>query len=93
MRASEIRAEAEKEARRRMEQAEKDGAAEAARMSDAASVEWKQRLEEVRQKSDALIAQNRAAAEAELGELESEARKNMREATKLIVWEMFDTCQ
>ena len=93
MRASEIRAEAEKEARRRIEQAEKDGAVEAARVTDAASAEWKQRLGEVREKSDALIAQNRAAAEAEIGEMEAEARKNMHEAIKLIVWETFDTCQ
>ena len=93
MRASEIRAEAEKEARRRVEQAEKDGAAEAARMADAASAEWKRSLEEVRRRSEALIAQSRAAANADIEGLEADARKKMHEATKLIVWETFDECQ
>ena len=93
IKASEIRAEAEREARRRIEQAEKDGAAEAARIVDAASAEWKQRLEEVRCKSEALVEQSRTAAGTDVEEMKAEARKHIHEATKLIVWEMFDACQ
>lgn len=93
MRASEIRAEAEKEARRRVEQAEKDGAAEAARVADAAAAELKQSLEEVRGKTDALIQQRREAAATDIEELEARARKRMHEAAKLIMWETFDTCR
>ena len=93
IKAAAIRAEAEQEARRRVEQAEKDGAAEAARIADAASAEWKQRLEDVRRKTDTLVEQSREAASADIDEMEAEAKKHIHEATKLIVWEMFDACQ
>lgn len=91
--ASVIRAEAEKEARRRIEQAEKDGAAEAARVVDAASAEWKQRLEEVRGKTDALIVQSRTAAEGELADMEAQVRLRTPEAKRLITGEMFKACR
>ena len=91
--ATAIREKAEQEARARIEQNEKqcvEAAEKAVRTTDDA---LKVKLADVRKKADALIEQSRQEAAEDVIVMETEARGHMREAVKIIVWEIFDSCQ
>ena len=91
--AAAIREKAEQEAQNRVEQNEKDCAAEAERAIAATDESLKAKLAAVRVRADALIEQSRKEATEDVLTMETEARNHMREAVKLIVWEMYDSCQ
>lgn len=91
--AAAIRAEAEAQAAARIEQNEKLCAERGERAIAATDEALKAKLAAVRQRADALIEQSRAEAQEDVAAMETEARARMREAVKLIVWEMFDQCQ
>ncbi len=91
--ASRIRAEAEEEARAKIEQNAKDCAAHAEEAIATTDASLKVKLSSVRERADALIEQSRKEALGDLETMEAEARSHMREAVKIIVWEMYDSCQ
>ena len=91
--AAAIRQAAEKEAAARIEQNEKDCVAREEKAIAATGEALKVKLDTVKKKAEALIEQSRKEAEEDVATLETEARGRMREAVKLIVWEMFDSCQ
>jgi len=91
--AASIRGAAEQEARSRVEQNEKDCAAKAEKAIAAVDESLKVKLASVRKRADALIEQSRKEAGEDVLTMETEARSHMREAVKLIVWEMYDSCQ
>ena len=91
--AAAIREEAEQKARLLVEQNEKQCAEEAEKAINAADDSLKEKLASVRERADALIEQSRNEAAEDIVTMETEARAHMREAVKLIVWEMFDSCQ
>jgi hypothetical protein len=88
-----IREAAEKEAAARIEQNEKDCAAREEKTIIATDESLKVKLDTVKKRAEELIEQSRKEAEDDVVTLETEARDHMREAVKLIVWEMFDSCQ
>lgn len=88
-----IREAAEKEAAARIEQNEKDCAAREEKTIIATDESLKVKLDTVKKRAEELIEQSRKEAEDDVVILETEARGHMREAVKLIVWEMFDSCQ
>lgn len=92
-RAELIREAAEAEAQKRIEHAEKEGVALVARMTSAAASDIKDRLYEVTERSGELVDESRQDATADISKLEELARVNMRDASKLIVWGIFDLCQ
>ena len=91
--AATIRESSEQEARVRVEQNEKDCAAKAEAAISAIDEALKVKLASVRERADALIEQSRKEAAEDVLAMETEARSHMREAVKLIVWEMYDSCQ
>ena len=91
--AADIRERAEKEAQARIEACEKSCAESASIQTDRAAAELKARLEEVRRKADALIVQSREDALADAAELTETAMQKKQEAVKVIIWEMFESCQ
>ena len=91
--AAAIREKAEQEAAARVEQNEKQCAEAAEKAISATDDALKVRLADVRKKADALIEQSRQEAAEDVITMETEARSHMREAVKIIVWEMFDSCQ
>ncbi len=91
--ASDIRARAEAAAAKRIEENEQTCASEAARQIDQAAAELKTQLKEVGEKADALIQRSRMSAGDDAAALEQEAGHRMQEAVRIVVWEMFDTCQ
>lgn len=84
---------ARQEANTRVEQNEKRCAAAAEKAIGATDEALKVKLASVRARVDALIEQSRSEAAEDVVTMETEARAHMREAVKLIVWEMFDSCQ
>ena len=50
-------------------------------------------LSDYTRRRDELIEESRREAEDDVTALETVAREHMREAVKLIVWEMYDECQ
>lgn len=91
--AAAIREKAARDAETRMETCEKRSAQEAVARINAADADLKARLAAVRDKADALIGQTREDACAEAAELKAAAAQRKQEAVKVIVWEMFDSCQ
>lgn len=91
--ATTIREAAEQKARLLVEQNEKQCAEEAEKAINATDDSLKVKLASVRRRADALIEQSRREAAEDVVAMETEARAHMREAVKLIVWEMFDSCQ
>ena len=91
--ATAIRQQAEQEAAAQIEQNERACVAEAEKAIEATDEALKAKLAAVRQRADALIEQSRREAAEDVVTMETEARTHMREAVKLIVWEMFDSCQ
>lgn len=91
--ATAIREAAEQKARLLVEQNEKQCAEEAEKAINATDDSLKLKLASVRQRADSLIEQSRREASEDIVTMETEARAHMREAVKLIVWEMFDSCQ
>lgn len=59
----------------------------------ATEAEYSERLEEIREKADALIRQHLSAAEAEAAALTAEAEEHMEEAVQAIVWGIVEKCQ
>ena len=88
-----IRARAEREAAIRIETAEKRSAVAAEAAIAAADAALKDELARVKVKADELIEESRREAEEDVVAMEASAREHMREAVKLIVWEMYDECQ
>jgi len=88
-----IREEAEAKAKAQIEENEKVCEAEAERAINATDEALKVKLNAVKQRAEALIEQSRKEAAEDVLTMETEARGHMREAVKLIVWEMFDSCQ
>ena len=84
---------AEKEAAARIEQNEKACAIREEKAIAATDEALKVKLETVKKRAEELIEQSRREAEDDVATLEIEARNRMRDAVKLIVWEMFDSCQ
>lgn len=91
--ASRIRAAAEEEARAKIEENAKDCAARAEEAISATDAALKVKLSSVKERAEALIEQSRKEASDDLAAMEAEARGHMREAVKIIVWEMYDSCQ
>lgn len=88
-----VREKAEQEARTRIEENEKLCAEAAEKAVSATDDALKVKLADVKKKADALIEQSRHEAAEDVAAMEAEARNHMREAVKIIVWEMFDSCQ
>ena len=91
--AATIRAEAEREAAVRIQNAEKQSVLDADATIAATDATLREELERVKVKADELIEESRREAEDDVTALETAAREHMREAVKLIVWEMYDECQ
>ena len=91
--ASRIRAEAEDAARAKIEENAKSCAARAEEGIAATDASLKIKLSSVRERAESLIEQSRQEASEDLESMEAEARSHMREAVKIIVWEMYDSCQ
>lgn len=92
-RANAIRAEAEARATQLREQEEKACAdAREARLKET-SADWKRKLAGVQEKADDLIRQSREEAGADAQALEEAASQHRREAVKVVVWEMLDSCR
>lgn len=88
-----IRANAEREAVARVEKTEKACADRTAKAVAVAEKELKTKLADVQKRADALIEQSREEARAEIGNTESDSRTRVRDAVKMIVWEMHNLCQ
>ena len=84
---------AQHDAEMRIEQNEKKCIAEAEAAISATDESLKIKLASVKTRAEELIEQSRSEAAEDVVTMETEARANMREAVKLIVWEMFDSCQ
>ncbi len=91
--AANIRAEAEKKAAFMIEETEKNCAAEAERAIAATDAALREELERVKGRAEGLIEDSRREVESDVAAVEANAREHMREAVKLIVWEMYDSCQ
>lgn len=91
--AARIRDEAETNARKTIEENQRTCEEEAARQTEATARELKARLEDVRQRTEALVERSRSEAGKDGAALEAEADGKMKEAIRVIVWEMFDSCQ
>ena len=91
--AGKIRANAEEEARRTISATEKSCAVNAACATAAAESELRENLDVVRSRADALIEESREEAREGTADMEAAARAHMRDAVKLIVWEIYDSCQ
>lgn len=91
--AAAIRAAAEQTAKERIEENEKRCAAEAEKAINGTDAVLRHKLETVRKRADALVEQSRQEAAEEMQTIETETRSRMKDAVKLIVWEIFDSCQ
>lgn len=91
--AAAIRAEAEANARAKIEENEQRCAKEAADRVETTAKELKKKLEDVRRKTDELIVLCSDEAQEDADALEAVAEEKMREAVRVIVWEMLDSCQ
>ena len=91
--AARIRDEAETNARKAVEENQRTCEEEAAMQVEATARELKARLEDVRQRTEALVERSRSEAGKDGAALEAEADGKMKEAIRVIVWEMFDSCQ
>ena len=91
--AAAIRKEAEEAAAARIEQNEKACASQEEQIISATDEAIKVKLASVKERAEQLIEQSRKEAQEDVVTMETEARARMREAVKLIVWEMFDSCQ
>lgn len=92
-RAAAIRAEAEAAARTMVEENRQRCKEEAERQVEATARMLEQKLESVRQKTEQLIQRSGEEAGDDAAALEAEANEKMREAVRIIVWEMFHSCQ
>lgn len=88
-----IKQTAEQTAAARIEQNERDCAEQEEKAISVADTALKAKLDSVRKRADELIEQSRKEAAEDVLTMETEARGRMREAVKIIVWEMFDSCQ
>ena len=93
MQAAEIRAEAERKAALMIEDTEKRCAAEAEKSIADTDAALREELERVKGRAEGLIEESRREVEADVADVQENARQHMREAVKLIVWEMYDECQ
>ncbi len=50
-------------------------------------------LDSMQEKADALVRQSREEAQTDADALRTAAGAHMKEAVRVIVWEMFDSCQ
>ncbi len=91
--AAAIRARAAQKAAADMEKNEKACAARLTRATTAAESELTAKLAEVQKRADVLIEQSLDEARAATGDAEAEIRAHMRDAVKMIVWEMHNSCQ
>ena len=91
--AAEIRAQAEKKAATRIEQTEKACVAQAERAIAATDAALREELDRVKTKAEELVEESRREVMEDVTAMEAMARESMREAVKLIVWEMYDSCQ
>ena len=91
--AAAIRARAQQEAAEKIEQNEKACTVRMARAVAAAEAELAAKLADVQKRADALIEQSREEAVAEAEEGKNLSRARMRDAVKMIVWEMHNSCQ
>ena len=91
--AARIRDEAETNARKTIEENQRTCEEEAAMQTEATARELKARLEDVRQRTEALVERSRSEAGKDGAALEAEADGKMKEAVRVIVWEMCDACQ
>ena len=88
--ANDIRARAQVEARERVAACEADCTRENAEAVARMNTELKARLNGVRERSEALIAQSREEADTDIQALRASAAEKMREAVKHIEWELCD---
>ena len=91
--AARIRAQADSRAAAMIEETEKNCAMESERAITAIDATLREELERVKERAEGLIAESRREVEADVAAVEESAREHMREAVKLIVWEMYDSCQ
>ena len=88
--ANAIRARAQAEARERIAVCEADCARENAEAVVRANADMKARLSMVRERAEALIAQSREEADADIEAIRVASSEKMREAVKHIEWELCD---
>lgn len=88
--ANAIRARAQAEARERIAACEADCARENAEAVVRANADMKARLSMVRERAEALIAQSREEADADIEAIRVASAEKMREAVKHIEWELCD---
>ena len=91
--AEEIRATAEAQANARIQEMQKTCAAESEEAIAHIDRTLREELERVTEKADELIQQSCHEVQEDIAVMEATAREHMREAVKLIVWEMYDSCQ
>ena len=72
---------------------EKEGLAHCEATEAELTAEYAEELEDIRARTEALIAHKLTEAEAEAERLTARARERMEEAVRLIVWGIVDKCQ
>ncbi len=91
--AADIRAKAEEQAAARVEETERLCAIAAERTIAEVDASLQEELTRVKEKADQLVKESRREVEEDVAAMEADARERMRDAVKLIVWEMYDSCQ
>lgn len=91
--AADIRAKAEEQAAARIEETERLCVLAAERTIAEVDASLREELTRVKEKADQLVEESRREVEEDVAAMEADARERMREAVKLIVWEMYDSCQ
>ena len=72
---------------------EKEGLAHCARTEEETEAEYRERVEEIRRRSAALLEKRRLEAIAEADELAATAELHMEAAVKQIIWGIVEKCQ
>ncbi len=76
-----------------LDEAERTRASLVSRAEREAEAETDAQLRQLRERADALVARSAAEAEAAADMLREEARRNMSEAVKLVIWGIVAKCQ
>lgn len=92
-RANAIRAEAEAKAVQMREEREKACTDAREKQVKETAAAWRRQLDGVKEKAEDLIRQSREEAETDAQDMVAAADEHRREAVKVVVWEMFDSCR
>ena len=91
--ASDIRAQAEARAQTMIENTKKVCVAETEQGIAQAKTRLKAEVNALQKKADELVAQSGSEVEESIAAVRAQAKNQMQAAVKLIVWEMYDSCQ